>query len=352
MTNQPRLRALTERLSGSYYIGSPTVYCDPSKLRHPGIRFTFLQGQRPVLTYVRDPDTESIETVSVHSFEGQEAKQPRPLDYRIPGITWFTSNFVNTCNMDSFLSAWVRKARQTHGKYLKHVQLYDRVGTALFDIADHALCAKENIDANYVKGLWLEAILENSNETHRLFNLPIDCAGNNTYSVFQHLEHHSTFAIISRCQCGTFYHTDYCFEVFDLNQVAILGTPRNIRAAKMPLCLTCNQSRVLIELSPYPTNWHVTFNYNSDKASRDIQTPFLANIPPIIQMKNILFKLEYVTYGQDSDHPTIGHEVSLHFIRHKWYVYDGGQTPNFRRWSGLKYDHQNSQLQTLVYFKI
>lgn len=352
MSQQLRLRACTQRLSGTYYIGSPFVYCDPSKLRHPGVGFTFLEGPRPVLNYVSDPDTESIETLSVHSFEGQEDKQPRPIEYRIPGITWFTSNFINTCNIDSFLSAWVRKARQTHGKYLKHIQLYDKVGTALFMIADHALCAKEMIDSDYIKGLWLDAILENSNEWHLLNNLPLDCAGLNTFSVFQHLEHHSSFLIVSRCQCGTFYHTDYCFEVFDLNEVSVLGTPRNLRSAKMPLCLTCNQKRVLRELVPYPTNWLITFNYNSNNAPRDVQCPFLSDIPPIIQLKDILFKLEFITYAQESDIPTLGHEVSLHLIRHKWYAYDGGITPNFRRWDGLKYDYRKSKLQTLVYFRV
>lgn len=356
MSNQLGLRALNERLSGRYYIGSRTCISEAANLLRPRPKI-FLVGPRPVLNYVRDPDTESVETLSVYDDEEEDilSLSQGPLEYRITGLTWYTPFFVNTCNLDSFLSAWVRKMRQTHGDYLKHVTVYDRVGTVLFQIANHALCAKEQVDSEFVKGMWLSAILPSTQETPHLPYLsgfPIDCRGCSTNSVFQHLENHSTFVIVSSCHCGIYYHTDFCFEIFNLQDIAKLGNPQRLHEANMPYCITCKQFRLLRELNPYASNWHLTFNYNSEKTSRDIQCPLLSEIPPIIEMKNIIFKLEYVSYSQETTHPTLKHEVSLQFIRNKWYLYDGGQTPKFRRWVDSRYDQHNSKIQTLVYFKI
>jgi hypothetical protein len=354
MSNQLRLRALNERLRGTYYIGSPITYNTPENQVQPD-DVVILVRPKPVIRYVHDPETESIESMSVRSDERNDDMKnddgPRPLEYRITGITWHTPSFVNTCNLDNFLSAWVRKMRQTHGKYLKYVQVYDRVGYALFRIADHALCAKERVDAEFVKGMWLTAILKSTNESERINNPPIDCTGCNTYSVFQHLENHSLFTIVSFCLCGTFFHTDFCLEVFNLKEIEILGNPKRINEAQMPHCLTCNQPRILLDLNPLTTNWILTFNYNGH-STRELASPLLSEIPQIVEMKNILYKLEYITYIQDTDHPVLKHEVSMQFIRHSWYLYDGERTPKFRRWGGEKYDQLNCLLDTLVYFRI
>jgi hypothetical protein len=308
------------------------------------------------MKYIRDPDVESFETLSVNSGEQKDQPQPQPkpksLEYRITGITWYTPRFVNTCNIDSFLSAWVRKMRQSHGKYLKHVTVIDRVGSALYEIADHALCTKDKIDSTFVKGIWLIAILKETDEIERMRKAPLDCTGCNLYSVFQHLENHNCIEIVSKCKCGTFYHTDFVLDVSNLQQVEILGNPRNLNDAIMPKCLTCNEPRILLELNPYLTNWLVAFNYNGSK-SKKTWSPLLSDVPQIIQLGNILFKLEYITYCQKvPSHPNEFHEVSLQFIRQEWYLYDGTHSPKFRRYGGLRYTKLNARLSSLVYFKI
>ena len=355
MSNQIRLQALTRRLSGEHYIGRKTVNYQPQFLVRQVQKKVETYG-KPILKYTRDPDIESFETISGSSGDEKDDKtkeKPRqPLEYRITGITWHTPRYVNTCNMDSFLSAWVRKMRQTHGKYLKHVQIIDRVGSALYELADHALCAKERIDAEFVKGLWLIAVLKSTDEIDCLRKPPLDCTGYNAYSIFQHLENHNTLEIVSKCKCGTFFHFDYILEVPDLKQVEILGNPRNLNDAEMPKCLTCNEPRILLELNPYKTNWLLVFNYNGSR-SRNNQSPLLSEIPQILQVGNIMFKLEYIAYCQDvPSHPNEYHEVSLQFIRHKWYLYDGCRSPKFRKWNSSKYDQYNARLNTIVYFKI
>jgi len=350
MSNQLHLRGFTKRLIGDFYIGRITVEDLPED--NPRREWPVpTYYPRHSMSYVRDPEIESFETLSISSAESNNSK-PTSLEYRITGITWYTPNYENTCSIDSFLSAWVRKMRQTHGKYLKHVQVEDRTANALFEIADHALRAKEKINAEQVKGLWIIAVLRRSNELDAFRSLPIDCTGQNTYSVFQALNFHNSFEIVSSCNCGTFYHTDFILEVPDLNQVEILGNPKRLNEAEMPKCLNCNKKRTLLELNPMKTNWLLTFNYNGTKEKRNL-SPNFDEIPKIVQMGNITFKLEYIAYCQDiPNHPDLFHEVSMQFIRHKWYLYDGCRSPKFRRWGGKKYAQYNAVLTTIVYFKI
>ena len=133
MSQQLRLEGLNKQIRGSFYLSRATVQFESQYLvrqQHKTIR----TWAKPVMKYIRDPDVESFETLSVNSGEQKDQPQPKPksLEYRITGITWYTPRFVNTCNIDSFLSAWVRKMRQSHGKYLKHVTVIDRVGSALY----------------------------------------------------------------------------------------------------------------------------------------------------------------------------------------------------------------------------
>jgi len=347
MSNQLHLHSFNNRISGDYYIGRKTVNYQPEHLVRP-LPSPVEPFPRPNVQYVHDPELDSIETLSVKSISNEN----RPLEYRITGITWYTPRWVNTCNIDSFLSAWVRKMRQTHGKYLKHVIVQDRIAAALFEIANHALCVKEQIDSEFVKGIWLLAVLKKTNEVEKLKKPPVDCTGFNTYSVFQHLEHHNSFQITSKCSCGTFYHRDFIFEVSDLKQVEILGTPKLVNDAEMPKCLNCNQPRILLDLKPDKNNWLLVFHYNGSRARNNLN-PLLSEIPQILKMWNILFKLEYIAYVQDvPNHPNEQHEVSLQFIRHSWYLYDGARSPKFRKWGAKKYDQFNARLNTLVYFKI
>jgi len=303
---------------------------------------------RPKMQYIHDPDLESIETLSIKS----NSNENKSLEYRITGITWYTPRWVNTCNMDNFLSAWVRKIRQTHGKYLKHVVVKDLISAALFEIANHALCTKEQIDSEFIKGIWLLATLKKTNEVNQLKKPPVDCKGYDIYSVFQHLENHNSFQITSQCSCGTFYHRDFIFEISDLKQVEILGTPKLVNDAEMPKCLKCNQMRILLDLKPDKDNWLVVFQYNGSRAKNNLSPP-LSDIPQIIKMWNIMFKLEYIAYVQEvPNRLNEFHQVSLQFIRHSWYLYDGARSPKFRKWGGLKYDILNARLSTIVYFKI
>jgi hypothetical protein len=346
--NQDLLRALNERLSGEYYIGTSTTTYDlyHSVRQGPPPATTF---PRPPLRYQRNPDNDSTETASTISNE--EVRNGRPVEYRIPGLDWFTPDYVNTCTIDSFLSAWVRRVRQTHGNFLQKVVIIDRVGEALIQIGNHALTAKENLDSGRIKLIWLQAVLRATGELMELRNPPVDCTGTNTYSVFQHLFQHSGFEIVSQCACGPSYHQDFALEVPDIEQLQILGTPQVINAAQMPKCMSCGEHRVLMELNPLENNWLLVFNYNGSTAKNN-QSPDLDDIPLIVEIGTLRFKLEYICYVQETQEANVLHEVSLHQIRREWYFYDGTRTPQFRRWYGRNYTMYNAHLRTIVYFRI
>ena len=346
MAQQSLLLGFTRRMIGHQYIGTPFDGFDVQFLYQKPAPIVPLYP-RPSLTYVQDPDTESIETESIRSDESRQ--RVTPLEYRIAGITWWTPRFVNSCNLDSFLSAWVRKIRQTHGKFLKHLVTMDYTGVILFKIADHALCAKDSVDSTLVKEMWISAVLRNSGETPKLAYPPLDCTGNNLFSVFQHLYFHCSFEIVSMCVCGTFYHYDFVLTIHSLLQIEYLGDPKKLSFAEMPKCLNCNTLRILRELSPINTSWMVVFSYRGNPAN---QSPLLEDIPQFITLENIQYKLEYLTYSHDTPTPHIYHEVSLQLIRRQWYVFDSSQSPKFRWWGGKRYTYRNAQLMTIAYFRI
>jgi hypothetical protein len=342
-----RLRACNVRLSGRSYIGRSTTAYDPT--------YTVRRPPPPVITYPRPQIRTLFETANTtetcSSLSDEEASRERSEEYRIPGLTWFTPRYQNSCNLDSFLSAWVRRVRQTHGKFLEKIVIVDRAGEALLQIGNHALTAKDDLDSDRVKLIWLAAILRTSGEIMELANPPLDCAGNNTFSVFQHLFQHSGIEIVSHCLCGTFYNQDFIIEIPDLDQLKILGNPELINSAQMPTCLTCGQSRVLTALNPLENNWLLVFNYNGTFAKNN-ESPDLFEIPPIVQIGTLMFRIEYLSYSQESSHPTLRHEVSIQLIRRYWYLYDGAETPKFRKWYGQNYKCNRAQLRTIVYFRI
>lgn len=345
--SQPNLLvAFTQRLIGDNYLGQQAVQFEPRFLQQRDVPMV-PQFPRPNLTYVADPDNESIETRSIAT--DSDTQRVTPLEYRITGITWWTPRYVNSCNLDSFLSAWVRKIRQTHGKFLKYLVTMDRIGVTMFKLADHALCAKEYVDSNFVKGMWISAVLQNSRESSRLANPPLDCTGNNVFSIFQHLFMHCALEIVSNCNCGTIYNYDFVLSVSTLLQISHLGNPANLSLANMPKCQTCNRQRILRELNPINSSWLIVFSYHGVNADA---SPLLEDIPLFIDVANIRYKLEYLSYCQDALTPNCYHEISLQFIRRQWYIFDSAKSQRFRWFGGPRYTYRNARLITITYFRL
>jgi hypothetical protein len=209
------------------------------------------------------------------------------------------------------------------------------------------LCTKNTIDSHYIKQRWLTGTLSRTNELYKLDNRapPVDCAGFTDYSIFQNLENHSTFEIESECDCGTFYHRDYQLGIHNIHQMELLGDPKRLSLADLPVCKKCNDFRKLITLKSYPNNWFLSFKY----LGRPPFNPLLTDIPRIVEVGGILYKLEYV--GFILHQPNMNHAVSMHLIRHSWYEFDSGLSPKFRRWKKNRYDIANASLDRVVYFR-
>jgi hypothetical protein len=330
------------------YLGSRTCEFDASMTERIRMgRPPVLVHPRPLPTFQLDSDIETAETTSVSSSERDG--RIFPLEYRITGLVWYTAGLTNTCNVDSFLSAWVRRVRQTHGRCASQVVTTDIPGNALIKIADYAMSSGERVDAKTIKVMWYSAVLESTGEADALRRPLLDCVGVSVCSVFQHLKHHSSYAVVSRCLCDTVFHRDFFFEIPSLDELRFLGNRDSFHLARTPKCLRCNQKRQLIQLLPDYYNWLLPIVYNG---TGDNRSPSLSRVPRHFKLNRINFKLGYVSYSQLVPGTRMNHEVSLQFIRGAWYLYDGLRTPKFKLWEADSYNIGHARMSALVYFRV
>lgn len=304
--------------------------------------------------YVPDSSVETVETQSINESDLSEDGLDLSEEYRITGLIWFTPGLTNTCNVDNFLSFWVRTALQTHGRASNHIVTTDLVGNALIKIADEALLARGRLDAKAIKLIWYKAILQVSGEAHVLDNevrdRVLDCMGVNTCSVFQHLKNHSSYATETSCPCGHVYHRDFFLEIPTMTQLECLTTPARYPEARTPKCLRCKEKRKLLAIVSDPNNWILPIAWTGTGAHRN---PSLRTIPKIINFGGIEYKIGYVSYSQTVPNMLrMTHEVSIQNIRGKWYLYDGIRDEKFRRFKEDIYSTNNARMSSLVYIKL
>lgn len=282
-----------------------------------------------------DSDVETVETLS--------PAEPITLEYRIMGLTLGTPEILNTCHIDSFLSAFVRKVRQTHGKMLNKILYRDSVGEALIKIGEHALQAKNSLDSAFIKKIWLDTVLQTP------LQVPFDAAGLQEFSIFQHLYHHSGFHLESKCRCGTQYICEATLKGNSLRDLqAVLADMKGCNSI-LPYCKTCQLKRTYVSLTPLKSNWLLTILYQSS------DVPDFDEIIPVYEIQGKLYKLAYLGYKFSPQFTgfSIGHIVSLQYIRDAWYIYDGLKSPAFTLWDNrIRFDKPGACLESLVYFQI
>jgi hypothetical protein len=305
--------------------------------------------------YQHDSDIESVETQSIMS-EDEGGVEFAEL-YRITGLVWHTPGLTNTCNVDSFLSFWVRRVLQTHGRAADFITTTDLAGNALIKIADKALLAHgegEGLDAKDIKLVWYRAVLTASGESHLLESevedKTLDCMGINTCSVFQHLKNHSSYATESKCKCGTVFNRDFFLEIPNMAEIRYLTEKQEYHKARTPKCLACGQKRVLIDLVSDPNNWILPIAW---MGTGDNKSPSLKTVPKFITFGGINYKIGYISYSQTvPGMPNMTHEVSIQNIRGGWYFYDGIEDAKFRKFDLDVYTYARARMSSLVYIKV
>ena len=344
--SQQQLAACSQRLFGDRYLGRSSTKFDLSKCER--VHFpVYVPCRKPRLTY-RDESVRAHTQGTQPMARRPSASTSQPIGYELTGVSWHTKDFINSCSIDGFLSAWVRKVQQTQGRFLRSIEVMDHVGVALFLMADYALSAKESLDSNIIKYIWLTTILKNSGESAKLLSLPVCCTGNTAFSVYQHLRHHCTYEIVSSCQCGVQYHRDFALYVTDPTQLKYMVNLRLMQRATMPICQDCSQKRVLQELNPSPRNWLHVFTYEGTGLLR---SPPLKDIPKIITLGGIQYALDHLTYIQQMPDGW-NHSVSLHYYDAEFHYYDGVSSQKFYTWSKERFTDLNARLFTIAYFKI
>ena len=346
------LQALNRMIDGkeTTYLGKRTDTFDmsmTSRLR---------MDRPPVLVYPRvetfwEPDSslETVETASVTSSTAEDTVFPD--EYRITGLVWHVPGMTNTCNTDSFLSAWVRRVLQTHGRAASRIFCTDLVGNALIKIADMALLAEGDLDAKEVKLIWYRAVLTATGEAHVLDELEevtVDLVGINTCSIFQHIKNHCSFATETRCACGTVYNRDFFLEIPNMQEISYLTNPEIYNWARTPKCTRCSEKRILIDIVSDPNNWILPMVWNGTGINR---SPSLRSLPRFITFGRIQYKIGYVSFVQTIPGSRMTHEISIQDIRGKWYLYDGLKDPKFHRFDLDFYNENNARLSSIIYFK-
>lgn len=287
-----------------------------------------------LLQISRDSDTETVETISPAVNVNFE--------YRIVGLTWLTAPISNSCHMDSFLSAFVRQVRQTHGKFLNKISYPDAVGDALIKIGEHALKCKNSIDSTYIRMLWIEAV------TQRHDPLPIMSGGREEFSVFQHLDSHSGFVLEQKCACGTQYMFEATIRSASLDDIKGMLTGTITTNTSLLVCADCRNRRDFVKITPIATNWLITVFYSGRT------NPEFKDIEQVITLNNHMYKLGYLGYCEPPSNPNdFGHFISLQRIRGHWYKYRSSQNPYYALYpNDIKYVHKTAFLETLVYFRV
>lgn len=287
------------------------------------------------LSLIQKPDSD-VETV-----ETESPAEPVSEEYRILGLTWYTPDFINTCHIDSFLSAFCRMMRQTHGKFLRKLKYKDAVGDVLIKIAEHALNAKNLIDAAQVKRMWLEVA------SNVPLTTPFDASGLEEFSIFQHLTNHARVCIESVCKCGPQYDLElHGYDIRSINFVLM-----NFRGYNelMPWCLRCGQKRRFAKMLPGITSWILPIRYKGQ------DSPAFDEILPVVEFGEKHFKIAYLSYRIDAANTghNVGHVVSVQNIRGSWYMYDGLKTPAFVLCKDQTVmPEPNAKLQYIVYFLV
>ena len=307
----------------------------PSRTTPPIITQAFSYPVPPLelLQLSSDSDAETTETVS--------PAEKLTFDYRIIGLTWVTAPITNTCHMDSFLSAFVKQVRQTHGKFLNKITYADDVGVALIKIGEHSLQCKNSIDSTYIRMLWIEAVTQTRPQ------LPITSGGREEFSIFQHLDHHSGFIIEQTCTCGTQYMFESTIRSTSLHDIKGMLTTTITYNTSLLICADCQTRREFVKITPTPSNWLITVYYTG------YNNPEFKDIEEVITLNNQIYKLGYLGYSIPGQSSNMGHFVSLQRIRGHWYKYRASNNPNFSLYpNDVKYTEKNAILETIVYFRV
>lgn len=290
----------------------------------------------------------SVEDLECQTDSSSPTSRPATEEYRILGLDWHTRGIRNSCHLDGFLSAFVRTVRQTQGNLLREIVCQDQVADALLQIAQHTLRAKNLIDSEAVKDMWLKGILGDD------YQKPIDVRGLETFSIFQHMLNHAGLNVEVKCPCGaTFIWTPYLRltkpqEVYLLQNLLSRNEADYTHVAK---CATCKQKRDYQDYQVFSTNWCFIAKFAGEDEVALNLVPKQLIVPDSDATSVKTYKLAYLSYTQSASGLAIGHQVSLHNIHNWWYLHDGMDSPAFKKWPNYaRFDKGDARLTAVVYF--
>jgi hypothetical protein len=256
-------------------------------------------------------------------------KYPLKSPYARLGLRWHNTHFINSCNLDSFLT-FIKIMSIKHPKmFIACFRLYDDVvHNTLKEIINTYQFVKEDnhlVDCQdeIVRLVWCQNVMK----INRILGQQVDLAGSEEESVFNHMKRSMMFQWHYECMCGndsrtgSQFLTRYCFSIEIGGQTQHLNG--SLEPSPGPLfqkkCKRCHHPFSFKNILVPNTTWLLRVIIQKTLRS-DVQNAcFLAHR---LSFGASRFKLGYITFVH-TETPTIRHQTSCHLIQDQWFHYDG-----------------------------
>ena len=243
--------------------------------------------------------------------------------YIIFGLRWHNNEYINSCNIDSFLTFLKLLALKHPNLIVAHLRLAHDLGeTVIKEIVDGYVCIPKNnvalmrLQDSLARIYWAGKVLGR----HPVWNQQVNLAGDESVHIFMHLRKSSTFQWCYECSCSRQYQ-------FDTATCFFMNTAAQMQELKHSLdpSMGPRYRKVCKGCRTQPSYRNIAFNNTTTWIMRFvIQNPRFdyENLPNFLTLGGKTFKLGYVTFTHKVTQ-TMQHQTSCHLIQDQWFHYDG-----------------------------
>ena len=243
------------------------------------------------------------------------------------GLRWTNAHFLNSCNLDSFLT-FIKILSLKHPKmFLTCFRLaHDVVEDTLREIISSYQSAQEHpmahvlVDAQdcLTRIVWCQNVLNLGVQMGH----QIDLIGSEEIHVWNHMRRSMQFEWVYECFCRPKAHQYVIRHQFSVERGGQLKELRELDPSIGPLYRkTCNRCQGYFSFKRVAvpeTTWLLRVMFQEVRWWH----PEAYKLPYFLSFGQYCFKLGYITYKQEVI-PGMWHQTSCHLIQDQWFHYDG-----------------------------
>jgi hypothetical protein len=299
--------------------------------------------------------------------EVEDDAEPEPPTYTPAtfwkGLIWSggSGGISQTCNQDSFLSHVVYLARFSQGYFRKNLHLKeDRGEAAVLGITSSEfdwMTAQQHSDRAH--RAWCNVAFDSSAGIAEGDTSILDVRGCEASNVFAHLKMSSQIWFVHSCGCQVSTHVPassakVAWNPTTLNNLnAKTATTTLVTHKSKKKCKTCSKNFLFQRAIVAETTWFHSFDIEGQ--SNDIYAyPLTLEFQTIGSSSSssyTKFDLAYFTYSSKGAHGTLTHQVSIHWIFARGYMFYDGMSQSGQLQpipSNIKTDYY---INSVTYFK-